>query len=427
MIRAYWMRRYRLASSLKVVIRDSMSKVGRNEPCPCGGGKKYKKCHGKTTEHPPNAVPPVPFAPPFSVRKLQPHEVPPELAERMMQVRRADRSFTQQFGRVRPPISVEHEGYRFVAAGNKLLYQPAKRAQFFTDILFTLLQNTFGKEWWAQEVAKPRGTRHPIFEARYKAMTHMKAQPKDERGVYKFQMTGPILSYLSFAYDLFVVQDNARLDPRLLERLKNSEMFQGARHELFAEATCLRAGFEIEHEDETDGSMRHAEFTATHRTTGQKVSVEAKSKHRPGVLGQPGLREKDGEYNLPVGKLLNLAIAKKPPYPLVVFLDLNLPWGAAQHLLEVNPPAPPHPFIHRTLDRIRRKHGGHDPINLLIVTNQPQHYTVDDGVAHTAQILSIQTQVPSMLVVRPDALLLIHSAANMYGRIPQFFDGKAPS
>jgi preprotein translocase subunit SecA len=24
-------------------------KVGRNDPCPCGSGKKYKKCHGKPT------------------------------------------------------------------------------------------------------------------------------------------------------------------------------------------------------------------------------------------------------------------------------------------------------------------------------------------------------------------------------------------
>ena len=23
------------------------AKVGRNEPCPCGSGKKYKHCHGK--------------------------------------------------------------------------------------------------------------------------------------------------------------------------------------------------------------------------------------------------------------------------------------------------------------------------------------------------------------------------------------------
>jgi preprotein translocase subunit SecA len=22
-------------------------RVGRNEPCPCGSGKKYKNCHGK--------------------------------------------------------------------------------------------------------------------------------------------------------------------------------------------------------------------------------------------------------------------------------------------------------------------------------------------------------------------------------------------
>jgi hypothetical protein len=27
------------------VIRDA-AKVGRNDPCPCGSGKKYKKCHG---------------------------------------------------------------------------------------------------------------------------------------------------------------------------------------------------------------------------------------------------------------------------------------------------------------------------------------------------------------------------------------------
>jgi SEC-C motif-containing protein len=28
-------------------VRNSGSKVGRNEPCPCGSGKKYKKCCGR--------------------------------------------------------------------------------------------------------------------------------------------------------------------------------------------------------------------------------------------------------------------------------------------------------------------------------------------------------------------------------------------
>jgi preprotein translocase subunit SecA len=25
------------------------NKVGRNDPCPCGSGKKYKQCHGKVS------------------------------------------------------------------------------------------------------------------------------------------------------------------------------------------------------------------------------------------------------------------------------------------------------------------------------------------------------------------------------------------
>jgi preprotein translocase subunit SecA len=32
-------------AEVKTVRRD-MPKVGRNDPCPCGSGKKYKKCHG---------------------------------------------------------------------------------------------------------------------------------------------------------------------------------------------------------------------------------------------------------------------------------------------------------------------------------------------------------------------------------------------
>ena len=34
---------------IKTVRRDE-PKVGRNDPCPCGSGKKYKKCHGQQRE-----------------------------------------------------------------------------------------------------------------------------------------------------------------------------------------------------------------------------------------------------------------------------------------------------------------------------------------------------------------------------------------
>jgi preprotein translocase subunit SecA len=33
------------AQQVQQVVRGQ-EKVGRNDPCPCGSGKKYKKCHG---------------------------------------------------------------------------------------------------------------------------------------------------------------------------------------------------------------------------------------------------------------------------------------------------------------------------------------------------------------------------------------------
>ena len=31
----------------QTVVNDEWAKTGRNEPCPCGSGKKYKMCHGR--------------------------------------------------------------------------------------------------------------------------------------------------------------------------------------------------------------------------------------------------------------------------------------------------------------------------------------------------------------------------------------------
>ena len=33
-------------------VRAAGPKVGRNDPCPCGSGKKYKKCHGASVSEP---------------------------------------------------------------------------------------------------------------------------------------------------------------------------------------------------------------------------------------------------------------------------------------------------------------------------------------------------------------------------------------
>jgi len=40
-VRAYWFERSRPET-----VKREAPKVGRNDPCPCGSGKKYKNCHG---------------------------------------------------------------------------------------------------------------------------------------------------------------------------------------------------------------------------------------------------------------------------------------------------------------------------------------------------------------------------------------------
>ena len=397
---------------------ERTQKVGRNDPCPCGSGKKYKRCHGAPATNPTPETVPGPDGAPFRVQKLAEHEVPLAVRQRVAEVQREDKEHLQRFGNARPAISAVHQGHRFVAIGSRLIVLPAEKAKYFTDILLALMPQTFGREWWDAELTRPLDQRHTSFQWRAKAMIFMNKQPKTPEGIYSAQMTGPMMAYFAFAYDLFVVMDNCRLDERLLERLKHPEQFQGARHELFAEATCIRAGFTIEHENEADGSTRHAEFTATHKATGEKVSVEAKSKHRPGVMGRPGQREAIGAHNLPVGRLLNDAIAKNPTYPLVVFLDINLPWQSAQRLLSAQPP---HPLIQRTVDRMRVGDQKLDPISLLVVTNHPEHYAEDEELAQYHQLLSLITLRPLKQMRQAEGLQAIHQAANLYGNIPVLF------
>ena len=68
---------------------------------------------------------------------------------------------------------------------------------------------------------------------------------------------------------------------------------------------------------------------------------------------------------------------------------------------------------------MRKKHGRKDPINLLVITNHPQHYTKDTEIANRAHLLTVLNMHPVQPVERSDALAALHQAANLYGNIPQ--------
>lgn len=344
-------------------------------------------------------------------------EAPPELEAK------AIRAFQEQahkeqarkarFGEIRPQISTVWQGQRWVTVRNKVYY--SDKWKFFTDFLRDYLPQVFGLEWCKAEAAKTEAERHPIITWRALGAAYMNSQPAQPDGTRVAFPSGALAAYTCFAYDLFVVDDNGGLDATLLERLKNPEQFQGARHELFAEATCYRAGFTVQHENEKDVSTRHAEFTAKHTATGELLSVEAKSRHRDGVLGRPGNVAEIPSFTF--ARLINDAAAKKPRHPFVVFLDTNMPCKWAERVLSRQADNTPSQPIKRLLTEVNKQHNGSDPYSMLVLSNHPYHYAINDLAPHP-HLLCVFGQQPKANIV---ALRGLAQAANLHGNIPMGF------
>jgi hypothetical protein len=343
-----------------------------------------------------------------------------EMLGRAAEHQKQEEDRVSRYGEVRPQISLESNGYRLVVVGGKVHY--SKDWRFFPDFLRDYIAIVFGREWIETELSKQEADQHQIVQCRSQALRFMNSQTSQPDGRVSSLPNGFLAAYLSLAYDLYTVADNHRLDDFFLQRLKHHDQFQGARHELFAESTCLRAGYAIERENEQDRSRRHAEFSAKHRTTGQLISVEAKSKHRPGVLGRPGAPPEPDKFSLRFGELVNDALRKNPMYPLVVFIDTNLPTRVADRVYgfrRVQPPVPSR-IMTRLLERIRLEHGGIDPYALLVFTNHPHHYGASNEVDPGVHLLSV---IPTQMTqnISSDAIVALHEAANLYGNIPNEF------
>ena len=122
-------------------------KVGRNDPCPCGSGKKYKKCHGMHHIHFPSMLPQEDVS--FLNKKIE--ELKAEQTQR-----------EKQQGKGRPIISTQFKGYRIVAVGNRICY--SKEWQTFHDFLMDYIKQVLGSEWGNKELKKEFDKRHPILQ-----------------------------------------------------------------------------------------------------------------------------------------------------------------------------------------------------------------------------------------------------------------------
>jgi hypothetical protein len=324
----------------------------------------------------------------------------------------------EHYGEVHPLSTVQAFGKRLVAVGSTIYAD--EKWKYFSDFLRDYLLEAFGVEWVNAENARAEAARHPVTQWWVESHQYMNSQPLQPDGSHMGPSSGALAALMAFSYDLYIVANNGGLDDELLRRLRMRDLFQGARHELFAEATCLRAGFSVEHENEKDGTCRHAEFTAKHKATGQLLSIEAKSKHRAGVLAFPGDREPEDKPNLRFGELINSAVRKNPPHPLVIFLDTNLPSKAADRLYSRQPDNTPPRLLNTRLERIAQEHGGNSTYAMIVLTNHPHHYAAKDELdpqKHLACIVPLDS--PGQ--VNQSALESLSKAASIYGHIPNEF------
>jgi hypothetical protein len=371
-------------------------KVGRNDPCPCGSGKKFKRCHVD--------------GPPINLGVLPPFV----LASLRSQVPRSTKSlweYEDRFGQVGRVRSKKTGDDRLVQVGEKVHKGPWKT---MTDFLADYARASFTVEWAAGELKKQPEQQHPVIRIHSEFQGFLRREQRRQRhvsGVFGARPNGSAAHFLNLAYDLYVLDNHRLLQRRLLARLRRARSYQGARYELFVAATCIRAGLSLELEDETDASRRHPEFVAVH-TTGVRIAVEAKSRHRPGILGESGDRKKTLlASRADVIPLLNDALDKRPGLPFLIFVDVNLPASADGTKWARAFQAEVHKLPSERLSIA----------NAVVLTNTPHHFASPTEFDPPKEMAIIGLPDP----IFPLPLFIfegLKGSLEKYGNIPQRFD-----
>ena len=317
--------------------------------------------------------------------------IPDDVLEAISAATRREAERIEKYGHVRAPISVAHAGQTFVAVGSRLLYNPKWKT--FHDFLLCYPGAVFGSDWFTLELANPLDARHPLlhwYDAWYRVHAANRSNAAEGEIIGLENPPAQVSALLAFAYDLYTLEHHALLRQRLVDRLKRKEQFQGARYETYVAAAFVRAGFDISLEDEDDLTDSHVEFSALHRSTGYRYSVEAKSRHRPGFLGQTGQPGPVGEIEADLSGLLVPALRKSANHDRIVFVDINVPpTGTAI------PQAKWFDKVAKQLKRIERNpQNAALPPAIVFITNFPYHFVGDDQPLRGSSVAFTGLNVP---------------------------------
>lgn len=291
----------------------------------------------------------------------------------------------------RQPITLKtQEGHIGQIVGDELVL--SKKWKTFHDFLLEYISLVLGREWGAEELKKPQKEKHQIIQLFEKIREFQKERITTEGEVYGGVATAPAATYLRIAYDLYIVKHNVGLQSFLIDRLKNSGLFQGARYELYVAASLIKAGFTVEYIDESDKTKTNCEYIATHKETGKKYSVEAKSKHRDGIWGYVDERQKN-PLNLNINRLIKDAIEKEADYPKIIFIDLNLPL----ELGEIFNKQWAQKVISLT-NKLEARPYAKNKSAYIFYTNHPHGHSADQDIDPGTEVLMTAIGIPDFLI-----------------------------
>jgi hypothetical protein len=280
-------------------------RVGRNAPCPCGSGRKYKKCHLMSE---PRSTPVAPFD---------------VIAARRISAELVRRAQETQF-QAPKPIKAEFKGHVFRAFRSHLFIR--RRNESYQEWVIDVLKRTMG-QGWLNKYKPPNQDGHPVKRWLYSssALAARSLPPNHDGPAIAVRANGDSMALVALAEDVFRLRQANSFPTALRDRLRDPRQFQGVRYEIAIAATFLRAGFDLEW-PLRGGPERRPEFVARQRGTKESVVVETKSRHRPGILGTPGLPPRLEELRFDVQRLFAEALQQAPDAGIfAVFIDLNLP------------------------------------------------------------------------------------------------------
>lgn len=388
-------------------------KIGRNQPCPCGSGKKYKKCHLLSGGFP-LGVPSITKMEPTPETERIRQEIEAQLVERRQKL--AQLGVFIDF-----VIPTHFKGNKVWALGSRL-YPYQKENETFHEFIIHVLKLELGRGWWETQLKLPEDKQHFIFRCfiKHYEWKQKNQLPENKYGaLWRAKPDGWSRALISLAFDVCSLIHAVHLPEIFLKKLREYTEYQSVRYEIAVAALFARMGYKIKFLDEEfvgqKNQPRHCEFIATHPETKEEIAIEVKSKERSGVLHKEGEFNKEKEFRSSVSKLYRHALKQKPlGKPFIIFIDMNLPLSPGAHPNDI--------LWVKLITKMRdaatfSTKGQPSPQNAIIFTNYSYHYGTDEETG-SGEWLMEKSGNPEFLIQSLDFGEKFIAVINRYGNVP---------